>query len=196
MYDLPTSVEINNHHYAITNKGDYRMVIDCFIALEDIEMEEVDRISAAMIIFYDDLNELEDIVEVFGDNVKTACEEMFRFFNLGQSNVGHKSNYKLLDWKQDEQLVISAVNNVAKKEIRSENYVHWWTFMGYYMAVGESVLSTVVSIRDKIVRGKKMEKYEKEFRMNNPEYFNWNYKSVEEQQLDNYIRQMWNSSGE
>ena len=51
MYDLPISVEINNHHFAITNKGDYRMVIDCFLALDDAEMEEEDRIAAALLIF-------------------------------------------------------------------------------------------------------------------------------------------------
>ena len=197
MYELPTSIEIDNHHFAITNKGDYRMVIDCFIALEDAEMEKSDRVLAALIIFYDDLNAIEDVDSVFGDNTYDAVMGMFDFFNCGQKNVGYKSKHKLLDWEQDEQLIISAINNVAGKEVRSEPYVHWWTFMGYYLSIGESALSTVVGIRDKIINGKKMEKQEQEYRRNNPQYFMWNNKTVEEQQLDDYVKQLWDrNSGE
>lgn len=195
MYELPTSIEIGNHRFAITNRGDYRMVIACFLALEDAELEQLDRILAAMIIFYDDLNELEDVVKVFGDNVEEACEKMFSFFNCNQQNIGYKTQHKLIDWKQDEQLIISAVNNVAGKEVRSEAYIHWWTFIGYYMSVGESALSTVVGIRDKLAKGKKLEKYEKEYQQNNPQYFVWDSKSAEEKKLDEYVRALWNSGG-
>ena len=41
--------------------------------------------------------------------------------------------------------------------------MHWWTFFGLYMEIGESTFSTVVSIRDKKRRGKKLEKWEREF---------------------------------
>ena len=196
MYDLPTSVEINNHHFAITNKGDYRMVIDCFIALEDSEMDKTDRCLTALIIFYEDLTCLEDVVDVFGDDVAIAVEKMFDFFNCNQQNVGYKANHKLIDWEQDEQLIISAINNVAGKEVRFEPYVHWWTFMGYYMSVGESALSTVVSIRDKIAKGKKLEKYEQEYRRDNPQYFVWKNKTADDQRLDDYVRALWNSGSE
>lgn len=196
MYDLPISVEIDNHHFAITNKGDYRMVIDCFLALEDPELEETDRILTAMIIFYEDLNEPEDIVKVFETDEMAieACEKMFHFFNCNQSNIGYNAKHKLIDWEQDEQLIISAINNVAGKEVRWEPYVHWWTFVGYYMTVGEGTLATVVGIRNKIVKGKKMEKYEQEFRRDNPEYFVWKNKTAEEQELENTVRQGWSSN--
>ena len=193
MYELPTSIEINNHHFAITNKGDYRMVIDCFIALEDTELEEQDRILTALLIFYEDVEELEDL-SIFGEDIYKATEEMFKFFNCGQENIGYKASHKLIDWEQDEQLIVSAVNNVAGKEIRWEPYLHWWTFTGYYMAVGNSPLSTVVGIRNKIASGKKLEKPEQEFRKNNPQYFVWNNKTAEEKEMDEYIRNMWNAN--
>lgn len=194
MYELPTSIEINNHHFAITNKGDYRMVIDCFMALEDPELEKSDRLLAALMIFYEDLNDFDDIGNVFGEYVEEASIKMTDFFNCNQPSIGYKVNHKLVDWEQDEQLIISAVNNVAGKELRWEEYLHWWTFVGYYMAVGESVLSTVVGIRDKIVKGKKLEKYEREYRRDNPQYFNWNRKSADDQRLDDYVRNLWNSN--
>jgi hypothetical protein len=39
------------------------------------------------------------------------------------------------------------------------------------MAIGDGALATVVGIRDKIARGKKLEKYEQDFKRDNPQYF-------------------------
>lgn len=167
------------------------MVLDCFAALEDIELSKEERILTALLIFYD-VNDTEELYQI--KDIETAVTEMMHFFNGGSaSTIGAVSHHKLIDWEQDSQLVCSAINKVAGKEIRAEAYVHWWTFLAYYMAVGEGPLATVVSIRDKIVRGKKLEKYENEFRRENPHYFNWNSKSVEDREEEAYIMSLWNS---
>ena len=67
--------------------------------------------------------------------------------------------------------------------------------MGYYSAVGESLLSTVITIRDKMMRGKKLEKHEREFRMNNPEYFVWNSQSVADEEAKKLFNEVWNQKG-
>lgn len=191
MYEIPTSILIGEQSYHIRNDGDFRMVLDCFAALEDIELSREERIIVCLLIFYD-LDD-EETIEQF-DDIETAVKEMFRFMNGGSdSTVGAVSNHKLIDWEQDSQLVCSAVNKVAGKEIRAEKYIHWWTFLAYYMAVGEGPLATVVSIRDKIVKGKKLEKYENEFRRDNPQYFMWNSKSVEDREEEAYIMSLWNA---
>lgn len=194
MFELPTSITIDGDNYPIRNQGDFRMVLDCFRCLQDIELTEQERILVALCIFYEDVTGVEYVQEVFNTDSKLAAavEEMYNFFNCGQESVGAARNHKLIDWEKDSQVIVSAINNVAKKEIRAETYIHWWTFMGYYLAIGECPLSTIVNIRDKIVRGKKLEKWEQDFKLNNPEYFNWNFKSVEEEELDNYIRELWN----
>lgn len=194
MYDLPTIISVGDKDYAITNNGDFRMVLDCFSALGDIELGEDYRVLASLIIFYDDFDEIDDIPMEDEELVRQLIFEMYNFFSCGQQESTGTYSPKLIDWEQDSQIIMSAVNNVAQKEIRLEPYVHWWTFVGYYMAVGQSVLSTVVSIRDKILRGKKLEKWEQEFRRENPHYFNWNSKTLEEQELDEIVKQMWNSS--
>lgn len=192
MYDIPQSILMDGKEYAIRNKGDYRMVLDCFAALDDVELTAVEREIACLIIFYEDLNDMDDL-SIFSD-VNLAISEMYKFFNCGQTeSPGAQVNYKLIDWQLDSQLVCSAINNIAGKEIRSEPYLHWWTFMGYYFAIGESPLATVVSIRNKIARGKKLEKYEMEFRRNNPEYFNLELKSLTQRENDALLRQIWNS---
>lgn len=191
MYDLPTSVYVDDKEYKITNNGDFRMVLDCFSALNDIELGEEYRILASLLIFYEDFTDLEDIPED-AETVTALTKEMFNFFRCNQSeNTG--ASPKLIDWDTDAQMITAAINNVAGKEIRLEPFIHWWTFTGYYMSVGESVLATVVSIRNKILTGKKLEKWEKEFQRDNPHYFTWNHKSIEEQELDDLVMKMWNS---
>ena len=192
MFELPTNIQVGEQSYNIAQQGDFRMVLDCFAALNDFELSKEERILAALMIFYTDFPDLEDLLAC--DDIKSLVKEMYKFFNCGQEDgVGNKVNHNLIDWNQDQQLICSAVNNVANKEIRLEKYVHWWTFMGYYLAIGESPMSTIISIRNKIVEGKKLAKYEQEFRKDNPQYFNWNSKSIEEKEANDIIMEMWNS---
>ena len=74
-----------------------------------------------------------------------------------------KPGTKLLDWEQDAQMIVADVNKVAGTEIRAMPFLHWWTFMSYFNAIGEGQLSTLISIRDKLRRGKKLEKWEQEY---------------------------------
>ena len=74
-----------------------------------------------------------------------------------------KKRPTLMDWEQDAALIIPAVNRVAGHEVRAEKYIHWWTFLGYYMEIGESAFSQVVSIRQKKAKGKPLEKWEQEY---------------------------------
>lgn len=60
-------------------------------------------------------------------------------------------------------MIFSAVNKVAGQETRALDYMHWWTFLGYFSEIGEGMLSQVLSIRAKKAKGKKLEKWEKEF---------------------------------
>lgn len=193
MYELPTSIIIDGVSFHITDNGDYRMILDCFNALEDEELQDRFRIETALIIFYEDINDREDIYKFFGNNVNEAVSKMYDFINCGQKSIGMTMQYKLIDWEQDSQMISAAVNNVAHKEIRSDHYIHWWTFMGYYCSVGESTLSTVVSIRNKIVKGKKLEKHEREFKRENPEYFNWCAKTLRQKEDDELAKQIWNN---
>ena len=191
MYELPTSIQIGQASFKITNKGDFRMVLDCFEALNDNELSPSEQMYAALIIFYEELNSLEDI-NSHRDILNELQQEMVNFFNIGESEMqSNTQNYRLIDWHKDSNLICSAINNVAKTEIRALSYLHWWTFMGYYAAVGECALSTIVGIRYKIAKNEKLEKYEKKFRQDNPEYFNIDLRSREQREADDYIKKLW-----
>ncbi len=195
MYDLPTSIYIGDKEFKIRNSGDFRVVLDCFSALEDIELGEDFGILASLIIFYEDFDE-ETVPTLDEDTIKQLILEMYKFFNCGKEDNSDAPNNKLIDWEQDSQIIMAAVNNVAGKEIRQEEFVHWWTFVGYYMSIGESVLATVVSIRNKILRNETLEKWEKKFKAENEHYFHWNSKSRDERELDQefeMLRNAWNN---
>lgn len=196
MYELPTSITIEDRQYQITNDGDYRVILDCFSALSDNELSEDEKVLASLLIFYNEFIEIEDLPED-EELLKNLITEMYKFMNCGEvDTVGAKTSKPLIDWEGDSLIIMSAINNVAHTEVRSLPYLHWWTFMGYYMSVGESVLSTVVGIRDKLTKGKELDKWEKEFKRNNPQYFNWRKKSTEELELDEYVKSLWNNGGE
>lgn len=194
MYRLPTKVIVDDLEFNIRDRGDFRMVLDCFKALQDEELSEDYRVLASLLIFYNELNDYDDLRQ-YEPQVQKLVEEMYRFINGGEANSpGAERDVTLVDWEQDAQIVCAAVNNVAKQEIRSVEYLHWWTFLGYYMSIGQSVLSTVVSIRDKIAHHKKLEKWEKDFKKDNPKYFVWR-QTAKEQDLNNLVRDIWNKGG-
>ncbi len=189
-YSLPTTVDIDGALFDIRDKGDFRMVLDCFKALNDIELSEDERIIASLIIFYKDFNSIDDVYNC--GCMKELCEKMMWFFNAGESEDSTKTtSHTLIDWDRDETLICSAINGVANKEIRAEEYIHWWTFLGYYMAIGECPLSFIVSIRSKIARNEKLEKYEQQFRAENPQYFNIDMRSIKQKEADDYVQKLW-----
>lgn len=195
MYELPTYVTTKDgRKFEITNKGDYRVVLRCFEAISDMELESEDEsVLACLLIFYNEFKDFEDVCGVDKNTLTELTTQMFNFFNCNQpQGIGNNSGSPLIDWVGDEQIITAAINNVANTEVRSVEYLHWFTFMGYYLSVGESVLSTVVSIRDKMTKGKKLEDFEKKFQKDNPQYFTWKSKTRQQLEDEAYIRNLWN----
>lgn len=191
MYNLQTSVEINGASFGIRDKGDFRMVLKCFKALNDPEIIGIEKLYTTLIIFYEDFEDLDDLLE-HEDIIEDLLKQMFLFFDNGEDNLqSNTGSHRVLDWDKDSNLICSAVNNVAKQEIRSLKYLHWWTFLGYYMAIGECLLSHVISIRYKISTEQKLDKHEQKFRQENPQFFDIDMRSMEQKEADDYIKQLW-----
>lgn len=164
IYELPTQLNAAGQLLHIRNNGDWRMVIDVNIAITDPELDERERAIAALSIFYDlPLDEIEDL--------QAAANAMLQFIAVDDKEDNAAKKPRLIDWEEDAGIIISGINGVLNREVRAEQYMHWWTFIAAYMAIGDSVLATVVSIRDKIARSKKLEKHERDFKRENPHYF-------------------------
>ncbi len=96
-----------------------------------------------------------------------AADAMLCFLAGGTEDTGPEGP-RLLDWDRDADLIIPDVNRVAGKDIRSLPFVHWWTFLSLFSAVGEGRLSAVVNIRRKLARGEGLEPWEREWCRQNP----------------------------
>ena len=157
-YRLPTSVMVNGTEREI--RSDYRAILDSISALNDPELTNDDKAFAVVGIFYVDDIDLADY--------PAAVEECFKFIDYGVDVKTEKRAPKLIDWEQDFKYIISPINKSAGRDIRSDEYVHWWTFLSWFYEIGECTLSQIVHIRDAQRRGK-MDKADREWYAKNRE---------------------------
>lgn len=148
---LPTVAELKHGIYRLNT--DYRDILEIFSWLEDEDQPMYLRWEVALALFYQDPVEPADRAE--------AAEFLCRF--IGGGSQPDRPGVKLMDWQQDATAILSDINRVAGGEVRAMKYVHWWTFLSWFHSIGQGQLSTLVSIRDKLRRGKKLEDWEKEF---------------------------------
>jgi hypothetical protein len=156
MWDLPIAVEINGKSHFIRNKCDYRVVLDAICALNDGELTDEEKVKCALFIFYEDVSAIEDF--------DTAIKEMFRIINGGEEQEeSAEQKPQLMDWQHDFPVLVAPINRVLGFEIRSVDYLHWMSLLSAYMEIGECTFSTIVSIRSKRAKGKKLESWEDEY---------------------------------
>lgn len=156
MWNLPISVEIDGKEYTITNKCDYRMVLDVICALNDNELSDEQKIRTALYIFYEDISECVDI--------EKAIKEMYKIISYGEESDGKDENKpRLMDWEHDFKILVAPINRVLGFEIRSIDYLHWYSFLSGYFEIGECQFSTIITIRSKRAKGKKLDEWEREF---------------------------------
>lgn len=153
-YELPTSLTINGVGYSI--RTDYKDILTVLMAFNDKQLDESDKAIAMLKIVYKDWKSIPT------EHIQEALKKASEFIDCGNNDDG-KHHPKTVDWEQDANIIIPAVNKVAHTEIRALSYMHWWTFLSYYMEIGESLFASVVNIRIKKAEGKKLEKYEQEF---------------------------------
>jgi hypothetical protein len=161
IYSLPTSVEVNGTEYTI--QSDYRAVLDILTALSDGDLDEQDKAEAALTIFYPEFSSMP------ASDYQEALNQCFRFIDHGQGAKTQGKQPAVMSWEQDFDMIISPVNRIAGCEVRSLPYLHWWSFLSYYMEIGDCLFAQVVAIRDKKARGKPLDKQEREFYRRNRE---------------------------
>lgn len=154
-WSLPTSAEIGGKAYAINT--DFRDILDIIECLHDESEQMQTRMYVALNLFYG------DFARVPQKSRQSAADYMMEFINGGETEEADRPSPKRIDWQQDEQIIVADANRVAGAEIRALPFLHWWTFLAYFRAIGEGQLSTVVGIREKLRRGQKLEKWEHEF---------------------------------
>jgi hypothetical protein len=173
VWNFPTSLNIGGVEYEI--RTDYRVILDLLMALNDPELSDSDnKMSAYMqsrVILEIMFPDCDNIPQ---DHIQEALDKVAEFIDMGIGDDSKKP--KTMDWEQDAPIIIPAINKVLNKEIRAEKYMHWWTFLGAYMEIGEGLFSNIIHIRQKKTKGKKLEKWEQEFYKENKSLIDFQHK--------------------
>jgi hypothetical protein len=181
---LPSHLKVNGKNRAI--RSDFRVALLIFQAYNDVELSDQERAIVMLDCLY------EDFESIPKDDMQEAANQAVWFLDGGKGSdevSNHKKAKKVMDWEQDEQLIFSAVNKVAGYETRATEYLHWWTLLGYFNEIGEGLFSTVINIRHKKNKGKKLEKYEQEFYRENKHLIDIKERLTAEEQSE---RDYWN----
>lgn len=152
--ELPKSLSVNNIEYDI--RSDFRDILKIVCAFNDPELENEEKIYVCLFILYEDFDSIPK------SDYEAAFKAALDFIDAGAKGDNKKSP-RTMDWEQDENIMFPALNKVAGFETRTADYVHWWTFVGYFMEISEGVFSHVLSLRGKKAKNKKLEKWEREY---------------------------------
>jgi hypothetical protein len=155
-FRLPMTALIGKKQYDLNT--DYRDILEIFSCLEDPELPEFIRWQTAIELFFNGSMPDEDLPE---------AAKYLSWFITGGQEANDRPGPKLIDWQQDAAVIASDVNAVAGQEIRALPYLHWWTFLSWFHAIGQGQLSTLVTIRNKLRQGKKLEGWERDFYRDN-----------------------------
>lgn len=170
--ELPTALEIDGKSYEI--RTDYRVALMIFQAYNDPDITQIEKA----------LTCLECLFKEVPDNAEAALEKAAWFLD-GGSNVKLKElPVKTIDWEQDESLLFPEINKIAGTEVRLLDYLHWWTFLGFFSTMGEGLYTQILNIRQKRAKGKRLEKWEIEFFNSHKEMIIIHEKLTEEEQAE------------
>ena len=108
---------------------------------------------------------------------------MLKIINNGEEDKTNDNSPVLMDWEYDFKLIAPPISKVLGYSVRDpEKYTHWYDFIGAYMEIDECIWSTVIAIRAKKKKHKKLEKWEEEFCREHAEWVNLPVKFTKEEE--------------
>ena len=156
-WDLPEVVTVDGTPYRVNT--DFRDVLEILRWLDgstDPALTDSERWYVALALFYRDFSLMPPV------QYREACEAMATFVQAGRPDGG-PCTPRLMDWQQDAPLIAAGISKAAGQDVRTLPYLHWWSFLAWFDAIGEGSFATVVAIRDKLRRGKRLENWELDF---------------------------------
>ena len=157
-YSLPTSVLIGGKE--VKFKSDYRDILYLFEILNDPDLLDEEKVMVCLDNFYE--------TDDYATDIATAINEMYQFIDMCKNDGGGNKNDKpLFSWEQDFNIIVAPINRTLNCDVRGLEYLHWWTFLSAFMEIGECTFNTYVGIREKLNKGKKLEKWEEKIYKDN-----------------------------
>ena len=156
---LPRSLEINGKIYDINT--DFRVILVIISAFNDDDLEDNEKVYICLKRLYVDFDSMPH------DDYEEAYSAAIRFIECEQPQE-QKRSPRIVNWEKDEQMIFPAINKVAGCEVRLLDYLHWYTFYGFFQGIStDDTYGYILTLRQKKAKGKKFEKHEQEFWNNN-----------------------------
>jgi len=155
---LPTALKVGGEEWSI--RTDYRVALDCCLALTDPELDNYNRVLEVLECLYID--------ELPPEHWQEAINQAFWYLRGGEEEPKRKGP-QLVSWTQDFQYIAAPISKIVGQDIRGMDTLHWWTFLAAYMGIGDCLFAQIVRIRDMKARGKKLDKADRDFYRRNKE---------------------------
>lgn len=157
---LPETLPINGRQYAIN--ADFRNILRIFEAFGDALLTPEEKAFICVKRLYCE--------EIPKRCLEEAIRKAYWFCDGGDMPKTEPEKVRTMDWNHDESILFPAISKAAGiVDVRSLPFMHWWTFLGLFGEIGDGLFSTVMHIRQKKIKGKKLEKWEREFLTRNKE---------------------------
>ena len=154
-WTLPVCVTVGGQPRAVyTDYRDILYLLNWLDGPRGAALRPDERWYVALALFYRDFAALDPAL------YPEAAAALAAFLAAGQPAA--PAGPRLIDWQKDAGLIVAGVNRAAGCEVRALPYLHWWSFIAWFAAIGEGALATVVAIREKLARGKRLEGWELE----------------------------------
>lgn len=158
LYDLPTSLNIRGVEQPINY--DWHTALDILIYMGNAEHSHIDKLVHMLMTLYPNW------LQFRSEDIPEAIERAYAYLDCGQRPDG-KVRPKLIDWEQDAQLIIGAINKEANKDIRTEPQLHWWTIYNWFIGSSGGAWSNVLHLRSKLAKNQPLNKAEKQYYRDN-----------------------------
>lgn len=153
--ELPKVISVAGVDYSI--RSDFRDILKILCAFNDNTLTKDEQVYVCLFILYEEFENMPQ------NDYQEALEKAVLFIDCNVESRQNTPSPRIMDWEQDEHLMFPAINKIAGFETRSHEYLHWWTFVGYYMEISDGIFAQILEIRNKRAKHKKLEKHEREF---------------------------------
>lgn len=176
LWELPTCLCVGGENLEI--ETDYRKILKILKVFSDPEYDIDEQWEICIGVLFKDYDvDNPPSGYILAEMQKQAME----FIDAG-IKVDEKKRPRVMDWWQDAPILAAPISKALGRDVRSPEPLHWWTFLGAYMGIGESLFSEILNIRIKKYKGQKLEKHEQEFYKENKSLIDLQINRVERSQ--------------
>ena len=119
---------------------DYRIALACLRAIEDDEINDIERAFAVTSLLFGEDTEIIDMEE--------ALKKASYFLCCGKDNKKLNAEEIVMDFEQDEEYIRTSIRTDFGINLNEVEYLHWWEYNELIHGLTEKcILSKIINIR-------------------------------------------------